>query len=78
MPTDKVAVSVLEDFVKKVRIAAKSNQKTVNIPTDEALSVVFNLNLILLNLLDKNQEEKAEENTTVTVVMDGGGFEEKR
>ena len=78
MSTDKVAVSVLEDFVKKVRIAAKSNQKTLNIPIDDALSVVFNLNLVLLNLLDKDQETKTTNTEVVSVTMDGGGFDEKR
>jgi len=78
MSTDRVAVSVLEEFVKKVRLAAKSNQKTINIPIDDAVSVVFNLNLVLLSLLDKDQETKTTTTEVVSVTMDGGGFDQTR
>jgi len=78
MSTDRVAVSVLEEFVKKVRLAAKSNQKTINIPIDDAVSVVFNLNLVLLSLLDKDQDAKTTTNEVVSVTMDGGGFDQTR
>ena len=78
MSTDRVAVSVLEEFVKKVRLAAKSNQKTINIPIDDAVSVVFNLNLVLLSLLDKDQDAKTTTTEVVSVTMDGGGFNEPR
>lgn len=78
MSTDKIAVSVLEEFVKKVRLSSKSNQKTINIPIDEAVNLVFNLNLVLLSLLEKSQEEKAPKDDVIYVTMDGGGFEEKR
>ena len=78
MSTDRVAVSVLEEFVKKVRLAAKSNQKTINIPIDDAVSVVFNLNLVLLSLLDKDQDAKTSTIEVVSVTMDGGGFDQTR
>lgn len=78
MSTDRVAVSVLEEFVKKVRLAAKSNQKTINIPIDDAISVVFNLNLVLLNLLDKDQEAKSTTTEVISITMDGGGFSDTR
>jgi hypothetical protein len=78
MSTDRVAVSVLEEFVKKVRLAAKSNQKTINIPIDDAVSVVFNLNLVLLSLLDKDQNAKTTTTEVVSVTMDGGGFDQTR
>jgi len=78
MSTDRVAVSVLEEFVKKVRLAAKSNQKTINIPIDDAVSVVFNLNLVLLSLLDKDQDAKTTTTEVVNVTMDGGGFDQTR
>jgi hypothetical protein len=78
MSTDRVAVSVLEEFVKKVRLAAKSNQKTISIPIDDAVSVVFNLNLVLLSLLDKDQDTKTTTTEVVNINMDGGGFSETR
>jgi len=78
MSTDRVAVSVLEEFVKKVRLAAKSNQKTINIPIDDAVSVVFNLNLVLLNLLNKDQEAKSTTTEVINITMDGGGFSDTR
>ena len=78
MSTDRIAVSVLEEFVKKVRLAAKSNQKTINIPIDDAVSVVFNLNLVLLSLLDKDQDAKSTTTEVISVTMDGGGFDQTR
>ena len=78
MSTDRVAVSVLEEFVKKVRLASRSNQKTINIPIDDAISVVFNLNLVLLSLLDKDQDAKTTNTEVVSVTMDGGGFDQTR
>lgn len=78
MSTDRVAVSVLEEFVKKVRLASRSNQKTINIPIDDAVSVVFNLNLVLLSLLDKDQDAKTSTIEVVSVTMDGGGFDQTR
>lgn len=78
MPTDRIAIGVLEEFIKKVRIASKSNQKTINIPTDDALSVVFNLNLILLNLLDKEKDTNSISTEVVNITMDGGGLHETR
>jgi len=78
MSTDRVAVSVLEEFVKKVRLASRSNQKTINIPIDDAISVVFNLNLVLLSLLDKDQDAKTTTTEVVSVTMDGGGFDQTR
>ena len=78
MSTDRVAVSVLEEFVKKVRLAAKTNQKTISIPIDDAVSVVFNLNLVLLSLLDKDQDAKTTTTEVVNINMDGGGFSETR
>jgi hypothetical protein len=78
MSTDRVAVSVLEEFVKKVRLASRSNQKTINIPIDDAVSVVFNLNLVLLSLLDKDQDAKTPTTEVVSVTMDGGGFDQTR
>lgn len=79
MSADKISVAVLEEFVKKTRIALKSNQKEIKITAQEADSLVFNLNLILLKLLDKSQNsENQTESQVITVMMDGGSFEEKR
>lgn len=79
MSADKISVAVLEEFVKKTRIALKSNQKEIKITAPEADALVFNLSLILLKLLDKTQNsEKPAESQVITVMMDGGSFEEKR
>ena len=79
MSTDRISVAVLEEFIKKVRMAIKSGQKEVKIPASEAENVVHNLSLISLRLLDREQKKETKsENEIISVVMDGGGFEENR
>lgn len=72
MSNDRISVAVLEEFIKKVRLAAKSGQKEIKIPTAEAENVVHHLSLINLRLLDKMQN--VTEETVTNVTMDGGGF----
>jgi len=79
MSTDKISVAVLEEFIKKVRLAAKGGQKELKMPISEAENIVHNLSLISLRLLDREQKSESKAETEfVSVVMDGGGFEEKR
>lgn len=78
MSTDRIAVATLEDFIKKVRLAIKTNQKEIKLPISDAEAVVHNLSLVLLRLLDKNQSvdvKKEAQEDVVVVAMDGGGFE---
>ena len=78
MSTDKINIAVVEEFVKKIRLAAKSGQKEIKISVSEAENVVHNLNLITLRLLDRDLKAKPPETEVISIVMDGGGFEEKR
>ena len=79
MSIDKINVAVLEEFMKKVRLAAKSGQKEIKFPVSELENVIFNMNIISLRILEKDQNKKTDgENEVVNIVMDGGGFEEKR
>ena len=79
MSTDKINIMVLEEFVKKVRLASKNGIKELKIPISEAENICHNLNLVTLKLLDKTQiQEVKSENEIISVVMDGGGFEENR
>jgi hypothetical protein len=81
MSTDNISVAVLEDFVKKVRTASKSNQKQLNISITDAENLSHHLYLVLLKLLDKQQKidaKTANEEQVIVVSMDGGGFEETR
>jgi|APCry1669189768_1035252.scaffolds.fasta_scaffold00028_45 hypothetical protein len=81
MLTDRISIAILEDFVKKVRTAARSNQKVIQIPIHEAETLVYNLNLVTLQLLDKFQTaevKKSAQEDVLVVAMDGGGFDEKR
>ena len=76
MSTDRISVAVLEDFVKKVRLAAKSNQKEFKMSVSEAENLVHNLNIVTLRLLDKMQssEEKSAKEEVITINMDGGNL----
>ena len=79
MSTDKISVAVLEEFIKKIRLAIKGGQKEIKISVSEAENVCHNLNLISLRFLDKEQKvETKAENEVISIVMDGGGFEENR
>ena len=81
MSTDRIAVATLEDFIKKVRLAIKTNQKEIKLPISDAEALVHNLSLVLLRLLDKNQSvdiKKEAQEDVVVVAMDGGGFENTR
>ena len=77
MSDDKIQIAVLEEFIKKVRLAVKSGQKEIKIPVSEAENVVHNLSLISLRLLNRQQKIESTPEI-VNVVMDGGGFSEKR
>ena len=81
MSTDNISIAILEDFVKKVRQATKTNQKQLSISITEAENLSHHLHLIVLRLLDKQQTIDAKstnEEQIITVSMDGGGFEETR
>ena len=79
MSTDRVHVAILEEFIKKVRLATKNGQKEIKFSVSELENVCHNLNLISLKLLDKEQKSEIRaDNEVINIVMDGGGFEEKR
>ena len=79
MSTDRISVAILEEFIKKVRMASKNGHKEIKINVSEAENIVHNLSLISLRLLDREQKTEVKtENEIISVVMDGGGFEEKR
>lgn len=79
MSTDRISIAILEEFVKKVRLASKSGQKEIKIPISEAENIIHNLNLISLRLLDRTQSTESTPTTEViNVVMDGGSFGENR
>ncbi len=79
MSTDRINIAVLEEFIKKVRLGIKSGQKEIKIPVIEAENVCHHLSIISLKLLDKDQQKESKAETEViSVVMDGGGFGEKR
>ena len=76
MSTDKISIAVVEDFVKKVRLAAKSNQKELKLTINDAENLAFNLNLVILKLLDKIQTAEAEtsKEEVIRIAMDGGSL----
>jgi hypothetical protein len=73
MSDDRINIAVLEDFVKKVRLAAKGGQKELRIPITDAENLVHNLSIVTLKLLDKQQTSTRSTNEeTITIAMDGG------
>lgn len=76
MSADKISIAVLEEFIKKVRMARRSRQTEIRLNIDDAENVAHNLSLISLRLLDPNNTPK--ETEVISIVMDGGSLEEKR
>lgn len=76
MSSDRISIAVIEDFVKKVRLAAKSNQKEFKLGIADAENLAHNLNIITLKLLDKMQssEEQTSKEEVVRITMDGGSL----
>lgn len=64
----------IENFLERVRIAIKSNQKNVTLTIKEATDLQNSLSVVMTRLngeLDKMLQSKDE---TIKVKMDGGGF----
>jgi len=79
MSTDKLNIAVIEEFIKKVRLASKSGQKEIKFPISELENVIHNLSIVSLRILEKDQNRiNQEKNEVINIVMDGGSFEEKR
>lgn len=66
----------IEEFLDRVRIAIKSNQKTVSLTLKEATDLQNSLSVVMTRLagdLDKVAQTKGS-NDVVSIKMDGGGF----
>jgi len=76
MSADRINVAVLEEFIKKVRLATKGGQREIKFSVSELENVCYNLHLISLKLLDKEQKSEVKaENEVISIVMDGGSLE---
>lgn len=75
MSDDRINIAVLEEFIKKVRLASKSGQKDFRIPITEAENIVHNLSIVTLKLLDRHQTQMpSSQEQVVTIAMDGGSL----
>lgn len=66
----------IEDFLDRVRIAVKSNQKNVSLTIKEATDLQNSLSVVMTRLtgeLDKLAQTK-DSSEVISVKMDGGGF----
>jgi len=66
----------IEDFLDRVRVAVKSNQKTVALSIKDAVDLQNSLSVVMTRLagdLDKISQNK-ETNEIIKVKMDGGNF----
>lgn len=66
----------IEDFLDRVRIAVKTNQKSLNLTIKEAVDLQNSLSIVMTRLsgeLDKLSQSKPSTDV-VKVKMDGGGF----
>jgi len=66
----------IEDFLDRVRVAVKSNQKTLALSIKDAVDLQNSLSVVMTRLagdLDKISQNK-ETNEVIKVKMDGGNF----
>jgi hypothetical protein len=66
----------IEEFLDRVRIAIKSNQKNVNLTIKEATDLQNSLSVVMTRLtgeLDKISQSRSSPDV-IKVKMDGGGF----
>jgi hypothetical protein len=65
----------IEDFLDLVRIAIKSNQKTVTLTIKEATDLQNSLSVVMTRLSGQLDNIAANNtNATVSINMDGGNF----
>jgi hypothetical protein len=66
----------IENFLNKVKIASKSNQKNLTITTDEAVLLADSITTLMARLIGKLEEDlqKTAVDEVITVNMDGGGL----
>jgi len=67
----------IEQFLEKARIAVKSNQKNLVLDIKEVQSLSDSLAMVMTRIagtLDADLQ-KTDENSVITVKMDGGGFQ---
>lgn len=76
--TQPINTLPIEIFLEKARIARKSNQKTVNLPIDEAVLLADSLATVMTRLagdLDAQvQEAKNTDSEPIVIKMDGGSL----
>jgi hypothetical protein len=66
----------IENFVSKVKIASKSNQKTVSLSIEEAVQLSENISITLIRLAGMMDQasQAAPTEEVITLAMDGGGL----
>jgi len=68
----------IEMYLEKARIARKSNQKTVNLPIDEAVLLADSLASVMTrlagNLDEQVQQSNDSNNEAIVIKMDGGSL----
>lgn len=75
MPDMKpINFSNIEKFLERVKLAEKSNQRTVVLDIKEASQLKETIDLLILRLLEKNINTSNVEKDITTVNADGGKF----
>lgn len=65
----------VESFLEKVRIASKSNQKSVSLELREAVSLADTISIMMARLIYKvSSESIISQPTSTKIDADGGGF----
>jgi hypothetical protein len=67
-------LSIIEKFTEKVKIAEKSNQRSVNLDIKESLLLKDTIDQLVLKLLEKNINSSNSSIESSTVKADGGKF----
>jgi hypothetical protein len=72
---DNINSIIIQDFLNKVSIATRTRQKSLNISIDEANEISLQIGCLMALALEKSQSKPQQtENSTISVVADGGSF----
>lgn len=71
---DKVNSLAIQNFLSKVNVARKSNQRQINLSMDECSEIALQLGILMSLALEKTQNQPQELSGVINVQADGGSF----
>ena len=64
----------IEQFLEKMRIASKSNQKTLILDIKDAQALSDSLSIVMTRVAGELDAQLQNQSNSISINMDGGGF----